>query len=146
MSTPWTYPADDSDLMPCHLCGVKRDADGEICRPYGAGGKPICWDCAYKPENEATTRAGMAAALEASPLRFAIDELKRCHREAGEFPADALQLLVGGAAKQAAMGGSYGLIGVAALTAIHSWLEGSTPDDACSLFDQLLGTAGSKPN
>ena len=41
-------------------------------RPYGKGGAPICFDCAFKPENKAETDrqldAAYDAAEEASPV------------------------------------------------------------------------------
>jgi len=41
-------------------------------RPYGRGGAPICFDCAFKPENKAETDrqvdAAFDAAEEASPV------------------------------------------------------------------------------
>lgn len=32
----------------CTFCGAKEE-----CRPYGPGGKDICFSCAMKPENKA---------------------------------------------------------------------------------------------
>lgn len=43
----------------CDFCG-----DFQETRPYGPGGKDICFDCAQKPEMKAKVEAEMSKRLE----------------------------------------------------------------------------------
>lgn len=43
---------DDFKEEPCEYCGKMEEL-----RPYGKNGAKICFDCAMKPENKATTEA-----------------------------------------------------------------------------------------
>jgi hypothetical protein len=49
----------------CCICGREGGTGEAELRPYGPGGRPICWSCATIPEREADTLAEYKKRLDA---------------------------------------------------------------------------------
>lgn len=62
-------------MTTCAYCGKDRE-----CRPYGAKGQMICFDCAFKPSNKTTTERMFSAQLDAAGPAVVIGE------EVGPYP------------------------------------------------------------